>query len=125
MRVATVEPATFQLDARPSAARTNPSIWLPLSPMNTAAGRLHAQVVGQEAQARETDAEGDRKRDVVWVNGHGVDREVGTRDRREGRGEPVHVVEQVEGVRHPDEPQCADRRCEDPVGDDLHADAHR
>ena len=34
-------------------------------------------------------------------------------------GEPVHVVEQVEGVRHPDEPEDAERRGEDVVRDDL------
>ena len=124
MSVATVEPATFQLDASPSAP--GEAEHLAAAVAHEHRGRaVGAQVVGQEAEAGETDAEGDRERDVVRMNRHGVDREVGAGDRCERRGEPVHVVEQVERVRHADEPDDADRRREDAVRDDLDADAHR
>ena len=49
----------------------------------------------------------------------GVDREVGAGDRRERRRKPVHVVEQVEGVRDADEPEDPDPPREDVVLHDL------
>ena len=57
--------------------------------------------------------------------GQRVDREVAARDRGEGRREPVHVVEQVEGVRDPDQPEEPDRPPEDVVPDDLDAEPAR
>src|ERR671938_557248 len=95
--VATVVPAAFQLADRPSAASAKPRSWLPESPMKTA------------ARAREADGGGEDEHEPVRVRRDGVDREVGARDPGERRGEAVHVVEQVEGVRHPDEPDERDR----------------
>ena len=45
--VATVEPATVQLEARPREATANPSSWLPLSPMKTAARRPSRKLYGR------------------------------------------------------------------------------
>ena len=53
---------------------------------------------------------------------HSVDREQRRCDRRERSGQAVHVVEQVEGVGHPDEPDETDRCCEHVVADDLDGD---
>ena len=102
--VATVEPATVQLAARPSEASAKPSTWLPLSPMNTAAGPAEAEVVRQEAEAGEADAEREEGDEAVRVDRVRVDGEERAGDRGEGRRQPVHVVEQIERVRHPDEP---------------------
>ena len=63
--VATVEPATVQLDASPSEPSAKPSTWLPLSPMNTAAGPAQAKVVRQEAEASEADGEREERDHVV------------------------------------------------------------
>ena len=52
----------------------------------------------------------------------GVDREVDARDRRERGREAVHVVEQVERVRDPDQPEERDRDAEHVVGDELDAE---
>ena len=51
------------------------------------------------------------------MDGDRVEREVPGRDRGERGGEPVHVVEQVERVRHPDQPDHAERHS-DPVARD-------
>ena len=73
--------------------------------------------------AKQTQREhGDR---VARVDCERVDREEGAGDRRERRREPVHVVEEVERVRHPDEPEDADHRPDDRVRDDLDAHAGR
>ena len=110
--VATVEPATVQLDASPSAASANPSTWLPLSPMNTAAGRRRRRLYGRKPmQAKQMPSESVAI-EVARVHRERVDREEGAGDRRERRSEAVHVVEKVEGVRHPDEPDDADARRE-------------
>ncbi len=60
---------------------------------------------------------------MARVNGEGVDREERARDRGERGREPVHVVEQVERVRHSDQPEDADHRGRDVVADDLDPDA--
>ena len=121
--VATVEPATVQLDASPSAASAKPSTWAPLSPMKTAAGPAEAEVVGQEADAGEADAEREQRDEVARMHRVRVDREERAGDRGERRREAVHVVEQVERVRHADQPGDADHRRDDGVADDLHAHA--
>ncbi len=115
--VATVVPATFQLAERPSAASVKPSTCEPESPMKTSALLPRPEVEGQEAGTGERPCERDREDGVARVDGDRVDREERERDRRKGRGEPVHVVEQVERVRHADEPE----QCEAP-GDDLRVD---
>ena len=53
------------------------------------------------------------------MDGERVDREERGADQGEGPGETVHVVEQVEGVRHPDQPEDAERGGEEVVRDDL------
>ena len=55
----------------------------------------------------------------------GVDREVGAGDRCKGRREAVHVVEEVEGVRDPHEPDERHHRRDDVVREQLHAQAAR
>ena len=82
-------------------------------------GAAGPQVEREEAGAREPEREREHEHGVVRMLGCGVDREVAARDRRERRGEPVHVVEEVEGVRDPDEPEDPDRPREDVVPDDL------
>ena len=60
--VATVEPATFQLDASPSAPSAKPSTWLPLSPMKTAAGAASRRLYGRKPRQAKADAERDAAR---------------------------------------------------------------
>src|SRR5207247_9352009 len=81
-----------------------------------------AEVVREKAETGEADAEREYGDEVAWVNGVGVDREERARDRGQRRGEPVHVVEQVERVRHSDDPENADRSGRDVVAYDLHPD---
>ena len=120
--VATVVPATFQLDARPSAASAKPSTWLPESPMKIAAGCPGRRLNGRKAEAREAEREREHEHEIVAVDGRRVDREIGAGDRRERRGEAVHVVEQVEGVRDPDEPEGRDGDGDDVVREQLDAE---
>ena len=87
--------------------------------MKTSARPPGRRLNGQEAGARERAREREREHGVVRVDGHGVDREEPERDRGERRREAVHVVEQVERVRHPDEPEERDRAGEDVVVDEL------
>ena len=83
-------------------------------------GRLaRPEVERQEAGDREREGERDDEQQVVGVDRHGVDGEEGGGDHGERPREPVHVVEQVERVRHADEPERADRRRENAVRDDL------
>ena len=83
------------------------------------------QVEREEAGAGEPEREREREHCVVLVLGHGVDREVRARDDGKRRREPVHVVEEVEGVRDADEPDQADRPRENVVPDDLDVQAAR
>lgn len=114
--VATVVPATFQLAERPRAA----SVIEYLRP-----GVAHederlsarAQVEGQEAGTGERAGEREREHRVARVDRHCVDCKEGKGDRSQARGEPVHVVEEVERVRHADEPQERER-----PGKDLRVD---
>ncbi len=84
-----------------------------------------AQVEREEPRAREAEREREDEHRLVLVLRQRVDREVRARDRGQRRREPVHVVEQVEGVRDPDEPEEADRPRQDVVLDDLDAQAAR
>ena len=52
-----------------------------------------------------------------------VDREEGGCDHRHGSRQPVHVVEQVEGVGDPHEPEDAHEGREGVVRDDVHGEA--
>ncbi len=78
------------------------------------------EVEGQEAGTCERPRERDREDGVARMDGDRVDREERERDRSEGRGEPIHVVEQVERVRHPDEPDQRERPGDHLVVDQLH-----
>ena len=78
-----------------------------------------AQVEAQEADARKCQREREHEHRVVRVDGDGVEREVAGRDRGERGREPVHVVEQVERVRHPDEPDHTQRHRDPVAPDDL------
>jgi hypothetical protein len=86
---------------------------------------VQAQVVREEAEAREADAEREHGNRVARVHGERVNCKERTGDSSERRCEPVHVVQQVERVRHSDEPEEAEHRRGNVVGDDLHADAGR
>ena len=80
-----------------------------------------AKVEGQESAAGEPEREREHEHEVVRVDGNGVDREVRAGDRGEGGGQAVHVVEEVEGVRDPDEPDDCDRGGDNVVRKQLHA----
>ena len=56
---------------------------------------------------------------MVLVHGEGVDREEQSRDPRERRRQAVHVVEEVEGVRHAHEPDERDDAGEEVVRDEA------
>ena len=84
-----------------------------------------AQVVGQEAGARERACEREGEHRVARVDRHCVDREEDERDPRERRREPVHVVEQVERVSHPDEPEQREPPADHVAVDQLHVRAGR
>ncbi len=86
---------------------------------------MRAEVVRQEPAARARARERDREVHVVGVDRDGVDREERERDPCERRGEAVHVVEQVERVRHPDEPEDRERPRDDRRVHELHARARR
>ena len=84
--------------------------------MRAAAG---SQVEGQEAETGERERERQHQHEVVLVHGRSVDGEVQAGDGRQRRGEAVHVVEQVERVRDPDEPEERDHDAEGVVRDEL------
>ena len=120
--VAIVVPASLYDAIRPSVASTNPISWLPESPMNTRAGPLEPEVVGDEADEGEREARGDDEDVAVRRDEGGRQREARRGDDAQAAGQPVHVVEQVEGVREPDEPQHPDRPAERRAGDELDRD---
>ena len=93
--------------------------------MNTAARPRGPEVERQEAEAGEAERERERERQVVLVQRRGVDREVAAGDRGQRRGEPVHVVEQVERVGDADEPDDRDDGRDDVVADQLDAQTRR
>ena len=114
-----VVPAVVQLAARPRQARRNPSTWLPESPMNTVALYPGRRLNGRKPEAGEPERKREREDEVVLVDRGSVDREVGARDGRERRREPVHVVEEVEGVGDPDQPDERDHDADQIVPDQL------
>ena len=81
------------------------------------------QVEGEEADAGAAEGERDDERELARVLVEGGDSEDCAGDGRERRGQAVHVVEQVEGVRDPDEPDESQRRREHVVADDLDGQA--
>ena len=93
--------------------------------MKTSARPSRPQVERQEADARERAGEREGEDEVARVHGDRVDREEAERDRGERRREAVHVVEQVERVRHADEPDDRDRVADPVVADELHLRAGR
>ena len=111
--------AAFQLEASAIAASEKPITWLPESPRKTAAGLLPPDVEGEEAGTREGNGEGKHEDEVVRVHRDGIDREVGACDPGHGRRDAVHVVEQVERVRHPDQPDDRERDGDPVVLDQL------
>ena len=93
--------------------------------MKTAAGLPRRRLNGQEGGARERERGRDDEDVAVRVDGRGGDREEPARDQAHARRQSVHVVEQVERVRHPDEPDDSQHPRERVVVDDLHRDAAR
>ena len=71
------------------------------------------QVEGEEAETGAAEGESDDEHEVALVAGDRLDCEDGTRHRRQRGGEAVHVVEQVERVRDPNEPEQAQSGRED------------
>ena len=59
------------------------------------------------------------------MRGRGVQGEEAGGDRGDGGGDAVHVIQQVDGVRHADEPENADRRREYGIVHRRDADAAR
>ena len=121
--VATVVPAVVQLAARPERGEHEAEHLAARVAHEHGRALARSQIEGQEAEAREAERECEHEDDVVLVGRGGVDREVAARDRRERRGEPVHVVEQVEGVGDADEPHDRDDGRDRAVPDQLHAEA--
>ncbi len=80
---------------------------------------LRTQVEGEESRTCEAEREREHEDGRVVVLRDGVDREVPAGDDSERRRQAVHVVEQVERIRDPDEPEEADRPRDDLVADDL------
>ena len=125
MSVAIVDSATFQLVARPSEASVSPITWLPESPMKTAAGLRGRKLKGRKpATASASASETTSRRSSSWIQTASIGEEERGHDG-EAPGEPVHVVEEVEGVRDRHEPEQAEGGGGDAVLDDLHADARR
>ena len=101
--VATVVPAARPARREAERGEEEPEQLAPRVPhehLRTA----RTEVERKEAEAGEREGEREHEDEVVLVDGRGVDREVEARHRRERRGEAVHVVEEVEGVRDADEP---------------------
>ena len=128
--VASVVPATFQLDESANDASAKPSTWLPESPMKTAAAAAGPQVEAAGSRGRRRRAQSARTSTARF--GCSVAASIakyGAGDRRERRRQAVHVVEQVERVRDPDEPDERERDREHVVADHLDrkpaADHHR
>ncbi len=125
MRVATVVSATFHEVSSPREASVSPITWLPESPMNTAAGLRGRKLNGRKpATASASESDATSRRSSEWMV-TGVDREERGGDDRERARQPVHVVEEVERVRHRHEPEDPEGRCGYAVGDDLDAEARR
>src|SRR6478672_1887272 len=78
---------------------------------------VQTEVVRQEADAGKADSEREGRNQIARVHGEGVDCKEGARNGGERGCEPIHVVEKIEGVRHPDEPEDADQRCEHRIAD--------
>ena len=91
--------------------------------MNTRRRLAGPEVEEQEAEGCERQADREHQQQPLLVHGQRVDREEGGGDQPECPGEAVHVVEQVERVRHSDQPEQADHRREHVVRDDLHLEA--
>ena len=83
-------------------------------------GAARPEVAREEADAREPERERERQHEVAVVHGRCVDREVRAGDRRQRRGEAVHVVEEVERIRDPDQPDECDHDGDDVVREQLH-----
>ena len=119
-----VAPAVVQLEGEgTSERRPKPITWLPESPMKTAARSRRPQVEGEEADAGPAERERDGQARLARVPHDRIDREDGARHRGERRGQAVHVVEEVERVRDPDEPDEAQHRREHVVADHLDREA--
>ena len=123
--VATVDPATFQLAARPSAASAKPSTCAPESPMKTSALPPGRRLNGRNPAHAHAPASANARSRAIRVDGDGVDREEPERDPGERRREAVHVVEQVERVRHADEPEDRERPRDEVRVDQLDAGTGR
>ena len=76
-----------------------------------------SQVEREKARARQRKRQRERQHGVVRVHRQRVDGEEDGRDPGERRCEPVHVVEQVEGVGEADQPDDGNDVREQVVGD--------
>ena len=124
-KVATVVPATFQLADRPRAARKNPSTCEPESPMKTSALPRRLRLNGRKP--RQARAPARASASAAWL-GWTVTASIAKKPNAiagERRGEPVHVVEQVERVRHADEPEEREGPGDHLRVDQLHVGAGR
>ena len=98
----------------------NPISWEPLSPIQASACAARPQVEREKADDARARA---RARCTSTSSGLVLQRrhagEERRRDHREAARQAVHVVEQVEGVRHPDQPEEAEGHREPGAVDDL------
>jgi hypothetical protein len=78
-----------------------------------------AQVERQEARAGEREREREDEHEPARILRHRVERVVAASDDGQRRREAVHVVQQVERVRDPDEPEEADDDGQHVAFDDL------
>ena len=86
-------------------------------------GSVAAQVEREEREAGIEQRERDDEDGGIAMQRRGVDREEESGDRGECRREAVHVVEHVERVRQPDEPERREREREPVVRDDRDLEA--
>ena len=122
MSVAIVDSATFQLVARRERGQCQPDHLAARVAHEYGGGLPRPEVEREKAGDGERKCERDHEQKVVVVDPDGIDREEDRRHDGEAPGEAVHVVEEVEGVRHRHEPQEAEGRGGNAVVDDLHAD---
>ena len=93
--------------------------------MKTAAGFRGRKLKGRKpATASASASETTSSRSSEWIQTASIGEEERGHDGEAPR-QPVHVVEEVEGVRDRHEPEQAEGGGDDAVVDDLHADARR
>ena len=123
--VATVVPAAVQLAASPMQASPNPSSWLPASPMNTAASAPAAEVVRQEAEAGESEREGEDDDEVVVVHRCASIAKYAQATVASVAASPSMLSRRLNAFVIPTSQTIATCHRDDVVGEELHVKARR